>query len=99
MNIIEGPLVRPHIPDMMPQLDGPFSICTRRKRPIPEMRRYTTMPGGSYPDDSDSDSYDTRFCEERRYIPDRGGRPPDDGGPPDNGGPPGDVGPLVMEDL
>ena len=41
MNIIEGPSVRPHIPDTMPQLDGPLSIHTRRKRTIPEMRRYT----------------------------------------------------------
>ena len=60
MNIIGGPSIRPHIPDAMPQLDGPLSVQTRRKRPVPEMRRYTTMPGGSYPDDSESDSHDNR---------------------------------------
>ena len=98
MNMIEGPSVRPLIPDTMPQLDRPLSIHTRRKRPVPEMRRYTTMPGGSYPDDSDSDSHDNRSCEERRYpgrrkyFQDRGGRPPDRGRPPN------DEGPLMMED-
>ena len=103
MNMIEGPLVRPCIPDTMPQLDRPLSIHTRRKRPVPQMRRYTTMPGGSYPDDSDSDSHDNRSHEERRYPgrryfqdksgrPPNRGRPPNDGGPPDDGGPPGDGG-------
>ena len=110
MNMIEGPSVRPLIPDTMPQLDRPLSIHTRRKRPVPEMRSYTTMPGGSYPDDSDSDSHDNRSCEERRYPgrrryfqdrsgrPPNRGRPPNDGGPPDDGGPPCDGGPLMMED-
>ena len=60
MNIMEGPSVRPHISDAMLQLDGPLSVCTRRKRPVPEMRKYTTMPGGSYPDDSESDPHDNR---------------------------------------
>ena len=83
MHIIGGSLVRPHIPNTMPQLDRPLSIRTRRKRPVPEMRRYTTMPGGSYPDDSESDSHDNRSREgrrypgRRRYYQDRGGRPPD----------------------
>ena len=63
MNIIEGPSARPHIPNVMPQLDRPLSVCTRRKRPVPEVRRYTTMPGGSYPDESESDSHDNRSCE------------------------------------
>ena len=39
MNIIESPLARPHVPDTMPQLDSPLSIHTRRKRPVPEVRR------------------------------------------------------------
>ena len=30
MNIIESPLARPHVPDTMPQLDGPLSVHTRR---------------------------------------------------------------------
>ena len=67
MNIIEGPSVIPRIPDTMPQLDGLLSIHTIRKRPVPEMRRYTTMPGGSYPDDSESDSHDNGSREGRRY--------------------------------
>ena len=104
MNIIEGPSVRPCIPDTMPQLDGPLSVCTRRKRPVPEVRRYTTMPGGSYPDDSESDSHDNRSHEgrgypgRRRYYQDRGGRPPDregnqDRGYPGRGRPPNNGGP------
>ena len=103
MNIIEGPSVRPHIPDTMPQLDRPLSIHTRRKRTVPEMRRYTIMPGGSYPDDSESDSHDNRSCEgrrypgRRRYYQDRGGRPPDREGNQnrgylDRGRPPNDGG-------
>ena len=99
MNITEGPLVRPRIPDTIPQLDGPLSVRTRRKGTIPEMRRYTIMPRGSYPDDSESDSHDNRSHEERRYpgrrhYQDRGGRPPDrednynSEGPSNRGGPP-----------
>ena len=30
-NIIESSIARPHIPDIMPQLDGPVSICVRRR--------------------------------------------------------------------
>ena len=83
MNIIESPLARPHIPDTMPQLDGPLSVHTRTKRPVPEVRRYTTMPKGNYPYESESDSHDNRSCEgqrypgRRRHYQDRGGRPPD----------------------
>ena len=109
MNIIEGPSVRPHIPDAMLQLDGPLSVHTRRIRPVPEVRRYTTMPGGSYPDESKSDSHDNRSCEgqrypgRRRYHQDRGGRPPDregnqDRGYPGRGRPPDNEDPLMMED-
>ena len=59
VNIVEGPLARLHIPNIMPQLDGPLSVCARR-RPVPEVRRRTTMARGGYPDESDSDSYDNR---------------------------------------
>ena len=89
---------------MMPQLDGPASVCVKRKQPVPVVRR-TTIPGEVYPDESDSDSYDNRFCEDRRYpgrrryYQGRGGRPPDRennqgqgypgrGRPPNDGGPP-----------
>ena len=101
MNIIEGPSTRPHIPDVMLQLDGPLPIHTRRKRPVPEMRKYTTMPGRSYPDDTESDSHDNRSCEgkrypgRKRYYQDRGGRPSDREGNQNRGylgkgGPPDD---------
>ena len=63
MNIVESSLARVHIPDTMPQLDSPLSVHTRRRRPVPEVRRYTTMPKGSYPNESESDSHDNRSCE------------------------------------
>ena len=58
-DIVGGPPARPHILDIMPQLDGPTSIHVRR-RPVPEVRRKITMPRGGYPDESDSDSHDNR---------------------------------------
>ena len=61
MNIVESSLARLHIPDTMLQLDGPLSVHARR-RPIPEVRGYTTMPRG-YPDESESDSHDNRSHE------------------------------------
>ena len=30
-NIIGSSIARPHIPDIMPQLDGPASVCARRR--------------------------------------------------------------------
>ena len=57
-NIIESSIARLHIPDMMPQLDGPVSVHARRRRLVPEVQRKTTMPRGGYPDESDSDSHD-----------------------------------------
>ena len=62
-DIVEGSLARLHIPDIMPQLDGPTSIHARR-RPVPEFRRKATMPRGGYPDESDSDSHDNRSHDE-----------------------------------
>ena len=62
-NIIENSLARLRIPDIMPQLDGPVSVCARRRRPVPEVRRKTTVPRGGYPDESDSDSHDNRSCK------------------------------------
>ena len=59
-NNVEISLARPHIPDVMLQLDGPFSVHARRRRPVPEVRRKTTMPRRGYPDESDSDSPDNR---------------------------------------
>ena len=82
-NIIESSIARLCIPDIMPQLDGPVSVHGRRRRPVPEVRRKTTVPRGGYPDESDSDSHDNRSHEDRRYpgrrrhYQDRGGRLPD----------------------
>ena len=79
---IEESMVRPHIPTIMPQLDGPASVCVKRKQPVPVVRR-TTIPGEGYPDESDSDSHDNRSREDRRYpgkrryYQERGGRPLD----------------------
>ena len=111
---MEESIVRSNMPNIMPQLDGPASICAQRKQPLPIARR-TTIPDDGYPDDRDSDFHNNRFCEDRRYLErrryhqERGERPPERennqgqgypgrGGPPDNGGPPDDGGPLIMED-
>ena len=81
MNMEES-MVRPSVPIIMLQLDGPTSVCVQRRQPLPIVRR-TTIPGEGYPDDSDSNSHDNRFCEDRRYpgrrryYQERGGRPPD----------------------
>ena len=61
-NITESSIARLHIPNIMPQLDGPVSVRTRR-RPVPDVRRKTTMLRGGYLDESDSDSHDNRLCE------------------------------------
>ena len=65
-DIIGGSPIRICTTDMMPQLDGPTSVHTRRRllentsieqEPI---RRTTMIPRGGYPDESDSDSHDNR---------------------------------------
>ena len=61
-----GSTVRPCVPIAMPQLDGPASVCVQRKQPIPAVRK-TTIPGEGYPNESDNDSHDNRFREDRRY--------------------------------
>ena len=61
VDIVGGSPVRPHIPDVMPQLDGPTSVHARRRRPIQEfIQRTVTIPRGGYPDGSNSDSHDNR---------------------------------------
>ena len=60
IDIVGGSPVRPCIPDIMPQIDGPTSVCARR-RPVKEfIHRTATMPRRGYPDESDSDSHDNR---------------------------------------
>ena len=107
MNVEES-MVRPNVPIIMSQLDGPTSVCAQRRQPLSIAR--TTIPGDGYPDDSDSNSHDNRLREDRKYpgrrtyYQERGGRPPDrendqgQGYPgrgrlPNDGGLPDDEGP------
>ena len=53
---MEESVVGPNMPNIMPQLDGPISVCARRRQPLPIARR-TIIPGDEYPNDSDSDSH------------------------------------------
>ena len=79
---MEESMARHQIPTIMPQLDGPTSVHVKRKQPVPVVRR-TTIPGEGYPDESDSNSYnnrsheDRRYSGRRRYYQERGGRPLD----------------------
>ena len=65
INIIEGSPVRPHTTDIMPQLDGPISVCVRRRPNQEFVRRTAIIPRGRYPDESDSDSHDNRRSHNR----------------------------------
>ena len=56
-DIIGGSLVRPHVMDIIPQIDGPTSVCTRRRPEQEFVQRTTTMPRGGYSDESNSDSH------------------------------------------
>ena len=62
-NNIDHFITRPHIPDIMPQLDGPVSVHVGRRRPVLEVRRKTIIPRRGYPDESDSDAHDNRSHE------------------------------------
>ena len=100
-------IMDPRLPIRIPQLDGPLSVCTKRKLPVPIVRKHTMISGGDYPSGSESDSHDFRSQRDRRYPgrkgyhQGRGGKPPDKqgreypkrGGPPDSGGPPFGGGP------
>ena len=101
-DIIGGSLVRPCATDIIPQLDGPTSVCTRRRPEQEFVQRTTTIPRGGYPDESNSDSHNNRRPHDgqrpsgrRRRYQDRSGRPPDRGndhgtGYSRRGGPPDD---------
>ena len=79
---MEESIVRSTMPNVMPQLDGPTSVCAQKRQPLPIARR-TTIPSDGYPDNSDSDFPNNRFHEDRRYQgrrryhQERGGRPAD----------------------
>ena len=84
-----GSCMRTHDTEMVPQLDGPMSVCSRRRmsdnaRTEQESFWKTAMTHRrEYPDESSNDSHsgrgaynDQRPPERRRYH-DRSGRPPD----------------------
>ena len=97
--------IRIHTVDMIPQLDGPTSVCAKRR--ISEntgteqeiIQRSTVIPRGGYPDESDSDSHDNRKPHDgrrptwKKKYQDRSGRPPDG-----NEDPLMEEDPLMMED-
>ena len=53
------------MPNVMPQLDGPASIHTQRRQPLPMTER-NTIPGDGFPDDCDSNSHGFRSCGNKR---------------------------------
>ena len=57
---VGGSPVRPCMTDIVPQLDGPTSVHARRRPEQEFVRRTATMPGGRYPDESDTNSHDNR---------------------------------------
>ena len=59
-DIIGGSPVRTCTTDIIPQLDGPTSVHTRRRPEQEPIQRTTTLPRGGFPDESDSDSHDNR---------------------------------------
>ena len=87
--ITGGTHIRTHTMEMIPQLDGPTSVHSRRRiledaRTEQEtFQRTTVIPRGDYPDESDSDSHGDRRPHNgqrpsgRRRYQDRSGRPPD----------------------
>ena len=90
-DIIGGSPVRICTMDIIPQLEGPTSVCTRRRSEQESIQRTTMIPRGGYPDESDSDSHDNRRPHNgwrpsrRRRYHDRSGRPLDRGNNHDGG--------------
>ena len=89
--------IRTHTMEIIPQLDGPTSVCSRRRisenaRTEQELiQRSTVIPRGGHPDESDSNSHDDRRPQDgqrpsgRRMYQDRSGRPTDRGNNHDRG--------------
>ena len=87
---------RTHNTEMIPQLDGPMSVCSRRRMSENERmeqessRRTAVTHRREYPDESSNDlysgqrTYDDRRPPERRYQ-EGSGRPPDGGNNHDRG--------------
>ena len=91
-DIIGGSPLRPHVTNIMLQLDGPTSVHIRRRPEQEFVQRTTTIPRGGYPDENDSDSHNNmrphdeqRHSGRRRCYHDRGGRPPDRGNDQERG--------------
>ena len=59
-DIIGGSPVRTRAMDIIPQLDGPTSVHTRRRSEQELIQRTTMIPRGGYPDESDSNSHNNR---------------------------------------
>ena len=64
-DILGGFPVRPCATDIIPQLDGPNSVHTRRRSEQEFIRGTTIIPGGGYPDESDSNSHNNRRPHDR----------------------------------
>ena len=45
-DIIGGSPLRPHVTNIMPQLDGPTSVCVRRRPAQEFIQKTTTIPRG-----------------------------------------------------
>ena len=98
--LLRGSCTRTHdteIPEMIPQLDGPISVHSRRRmsenaRTVQESFQRTAMTHRrEYPDGSSNDShsdrraYNDRRPPERRRYQGRSGKPPDRGNDQDRG--------------
>ena len=95
--ITGGPHIRTRTVEMIPQLDGSTSVCSRRRilenvrNEQETIQRSTVIPREGYPYESDSDSHDNRRPHEgqrpsgRRRSQDRSGRPLDRGNSHDRG--------------
>ena len=82
-DIVGGSPLRPHVTNIMSQLDLPLFMQEEDLNKI-LFERLLQLPKGRYPDESDSDSHDNRRPHDeqrhsgrRRHYHDRGGRPPD----------------------
>ena len=56
-DIVGGSPLRPHVTNIMPQLDSPTSVHVRRRPAQEIIQRTTAIPRGGYPNESDSDSH------------------------------------------
>ena len=59
-DITRGFPMRIHATDVIPQLDGPTSVHMSRRSKQEPVQRIAMIPGGGYPDASDSGSQDNR---------------------------------------